>query len=331
MPISFDQRNQRWRYHFDRIITGTRQRASRLLPKGWTRAQADVYDRTETARLYALATGVERPSHLIDDAVLIYLTERGPHLKNRANLELQLQACLPWFTGHPITDLPAVARAYALDQTGVLAPATIRNRIAYLRAACRYAWKVHAYSEHDPAARLVLPPVNNARQLYLQRADMLAIARAVQNRQARAAVRVAFYSGMRQAEICRAQVNGGLFVLDDTKNGEPRVVPVHPKLAGIVRNPALWPITITTWTISHQFKAAARATGFGQAVFHTLRHSTASAMINAGEDLYTVGAVLGHKSQQSTARYSHLVTSKLAAAINRIGQKSPHNKPKAAA
>jgi len=52
---------------------------------------------------------------------------------------------------------------------------------------------------------------------------------------------------------------------------------------------------------------------------HDIRHSAASAMINAGVDLYTVGAVLGHKSHASTQRYSHLATDRLSEAIAKIG------------
>ena len=67
------------------------------------------------------------------------------------------------------------------------------------------------------------------------------------------------------------------------------------------------------------FKAAAIAAGHGHAVFHDLRHSTASEMANAGIDLYVVGAVLGHKSAQSTQRYSHLRQDTLKNAMKSIG------------
>jgi site-specific recombinase XerD len=50
-------------------------------------------------------------------------------------------------------------------------------------------------------------------------------------------------------------------------------------------------------------------------------------MINNGIDLYTVGAVLGHKDARSTQRYAHLATDALSAAVGKIGQKIP-NKPK---
>ena len=328
MPIRFDKVNQRWRFEFDRYIAHARQRTSRLLPKGWSRSQADAFDRTESARLYALATGVERDVRLIDDAVLVYLTEHAPNLKNRVNLEAELERCFDAYTGRPITDLAAVAREYATAQAGIIEPATIKNRLAYLRAACRYAWKVHGYCEHDPAGRMVMPAVKNERKVYLDRRQMLAIARATTNRHARAAIRIGFYSGMREAEIKRAKVIDGQFWLEDTKNGAPRVIPVMPQVAHIVRNAKLWPLPITVWTISHHFTWANRKVGVPGAVFHSLRHSTASEMINGGVDLHTVGVVLGHKSQASTRRYAHMATATLDRALKTVGRKVPHSQGK---
>jgi hypothetical protein len=59
MPIT-RHHSGRWLYQFDRVIAGSRQRANRLLPQGWTRAQAQAFDQRETARLYELATGGDR-------------------------------------------------------------------------------------------------------------------------------------------------------------------------------------------------------------------------------------------------------------------------------
>lgn len=320
MSVYYDKAKGRYRFNFDRAVAGgARQRISRLLPKGWTADQRAKFDQQETARLYALATGVERESRLIDDAVLVYLEERAPQLKNKS-LTDELARCFNAYTGRDITDLAAVCREYAAASVGKLAPGTIRNRIAYLRAACRYAWKHHGYCDHDPASRLVVPPVKNARKVYLTRAQMLTICRLIKNKQARLAARIAFYSGMRQDEIRRAVLIDGLFVLTDTKNGDARSTPVHYKLAGIARS-KLWPITITGWTISHHFTKATRKAGMPWATFHTLRHSTASEMINAGVALNTVGEVLGHKSQASTRRYAHMLNSTKADALRLVGRK----------
>lgn len=320
MSVYFDKQKGRWRFNFDCAVPGAgRHRASRLLPKGWTADQRARYDQSETARLYALASGVERESRLIDDAVLVYLKERAPLLKNKS-LEDELARCFHDYTGRAITELPDVAREYAIKYATALAPATVRNRLAYLRAACRYAWKHHGFCDSDPASRLVMPPVSNAKKVYLTRTQMLSICKLIPNRQARAAARVAFYSGMRLDEVCRAEVIDGMFVLQDTKNGEARYTPIDSRVAVITRK--MWPITITHWTISHHFTKATRKAGMPWATFHTLRHSTASEMINAGVSLNTVGEVLGHKSQASTKRYAHMLTKTKADAMRTIGRRA---------
>jgi site-specific recombinase XerD len=81
------------------------------------------------------------------------------------------------------------------------------------------------------------------------------------------------------------------------------------------------PIAARERTIQGCIKRATTELGLGHLHFHDLRHSAASAMINSGIDLYTVGAVLGHKTPISTKRYSHLATQTLAAAVATIGKK----------
>jgi len=54
-------------------------------------------------------------------------------------------------------------------------------------------------------------------------------------------------------------------------------------------------------------------------------------MINAKVDLYTVGAVMGHKSAASTKRYAHLATEAIKTAHSQIGKKSPTQKKTRAA
>jgi integrase len=314
MPIYRDTARNRWRYEFSRIVDGRRQRATKLLPAAWNRAQAEAFSREQDARLYALATGSRRDEPLISEAVRLYLTEHAPGLKNRAKLERDLALAMPYFAGRRLTDLPAVVREYSA-QAGV-SPATVKVRMAYLRAACRWAWKTHGMGQHDPAERVTLPTVRNDRHRYIGRRDVLRIAREVTHRPARAVILVAFYSGMRLAEVLRARAEAGCWVLDDTKNGERRLVPVHPKTMHLARR---WPPAVPARTVQAWFLYACRRLGIDDMRFHDLRHSAASAMINAGVPLYTVGAVLGHKAAASTKRYSHLDTSTLADAVKRIG------------
>ncbi|MEG1281934.1 MAG: tyrosine-type recombinase/integrase [Comamonas sp.] len=123
---------------------------------------------------------------------------------------------------------------------------------------------------------------------------------------------------MRSGEVGLALASqaDAVFELDSahTKNGLPRIVPIHPRVAHIVRNPRLWPVTPTKWTVSKAFKEGARKAGLGHARLHDLRHSTASEMINAGVDLYTVGGGYWGTNQPSapnatvTLRQKHCKT-----------------------
>lgn len=315
MPIYRDKARNRWRYEFSRLIDGRRQRATKLLPAAWNRAQAEAFAREQDARLYAVATGARRDAPLISEAVRLYLTEHAPSLKNRAKLDRDLALVMPYFAGRPLADLPAVIREYTAAHAA-LAPGTVKVRMAYLRAACRWAWKTHGLGDHDPAERVTLPTVRNERHRYIGRRDLLRLARQITHLDARAVVLVAYYSGMRLAELLRARVDAGCWALDDTKNGDRRLVPIHPKVQHLARR---WPPAVPARTVQAWFLYACRRLSVENLRIHDLRHSAASSMINAGVPLYTVGAVLGHKAAASTKRYSHLDTSTLADAVRRIG------------
>lgn len=320
MSIRYLRDKKRFRFEFEATIDGQRIRATKLLPAAWDKAKADAFDRRESDRIYSEAKGLQRVANYIEKAVSLYIDERCPSLKNGLGQAKELARFHPAYAGRMIEELPAVAREYAEQQTGILSPATIRNRLAYLRAACRYAFRFHGFGEHDPAERMQMPKVKNERHFYASRKEMLMICRAMSNKAARAVTRIAFYSGMRLGEIMSAQVIGGeAFLLTDTKNGDRRIVPAHPKILSCMKR---FPISIKKITVQRQFSNASRSVGLGHLHFHDLRHSAASEMINSGVSLYQVGAVLGHRDPRSTKRYSHLATETLADAIGLIGRKS---------
>jgi integrase len=328
MPIYRDRERGAFVFEFNRVIPGAgRIRARKRLPKAWNQAQADAFDRKESARLYALASGTEGADHLIEDAVSRYVEERCPNLKTGKATALELAGMYWAYAGRPMSALPDVVKAYKLkarrvDKDGVehaLAPASIRNRIRYLVSACRWGWREHSMGEHDPGAAVTVPQVKNERHVYGSRIDMLRACKACKNRTARMAIRIAFYSGMRLSEILKAKVRGTAWVLEDTKNGNPRIVPIHPRAAVCSRRFK----AIPKITIQRAWSRARDAAGLQGMHFHDWRHSAASELINAGVDLYTVGRVLGHKDSRSTQRYAHLAVDTLSAAIGKIGQKNP--------
>lgn len=319
MPIRWDTRNKRWRFEFDRVVDGRRHRLSRLLPKGWSRAQADAYDLKEAGRLHALAAGVQKRVVLIDEAVKLYLRDKTALKSYKATA--QHLAAIAWaYAGKPLDELPAVAAKvcqHAADNG--ISPATARNRLACLNAAARWGWKRHGLAEADPTARMILPTVRNERHVYIGRREMLRLCRRCTSWQAQIAIRVAFYSGLRLGELLRAVPDGRSLVLTDTKNGDRRRVPAHPRIAHLLHH---FPLPGPKETIQRAFERARARVGLAHVRFHDLRHSAASEMVNAGVDLYRVGQVLGHRDPRSTQRYSHLRQDQMADAIGRIGRRS---------
>jgi integrase len=64
-------------------------------------------------------------------------------------------------------------------------------------------------------------------------------------------------------------------------------------------------------------------------VFHSLRHTFASWLAQAGEPLFTIAQLLGHSSLAMTARYSHLAPEHLRQAAQRLSGRLEHE-PEAA-
>ena len=73
-------------------------------------------------------------------------------------------------------------------------------------------------------------------------------------------------------------------------------------------------------TLSHRFKAAARAAGVPEAHFHRLRHTTATYMLAAGISPIYVQMQLGHADFATTRKYTRIADAMLAAEMRKFKQ-----------
>jgi integrase len=64
------------------------------------------------------------------------------------------------------------------------------------------------------------------------------------------------------------------------------------------------------------WNSARKKVGLEDICIHSLRHSHASFLINAGRTLYEVQNILGHSQVKTTQRYAHLSQDTLLAATN---------------
>ena len=321
MPVTSEK--GRWRYHFNRKIRSVRYRASKLLPKGFTRARAEAFERSETARYWAIATGIEKREALIDEAIQLYRKHRVAGQRAGSKAERHLAALLPYYRDRSVSDLGDIARRYEEDQRNVLSRDTIHNRLAILRTACRYAWKHHKLTDTDPTQSMIVPPPGPGRQVYVTVKELNTLLAQFEDKEAAALFRLAFYTGLRWiAELLPRQpsdvrVNRGqvwLYV-GMTKNGVPAMVPIHPAVKACLR---YLPFERPARDYSKAFQKARTMAGMKHVRPHDLRHSLASAIISDGGTLPDVQAALRHSSASSAKRYGHLYPARLRAVILKV-------------
>jgi integrase/recombinase XerD len=104
------------------------------------------------------------------------------------------------------------------------------------------------------------------------------------------------------------------------KGAKQRLVPISPRLLEALRNywreyrpeTLLFPgkdqsTPLSGTTMQKACKAAAREAGLSPAISpHTLRHSFATGLLEAGVDVLTIGQLLGHSSFLTTMVYLHV-------------------------
>jgi integrase len=154
-------------------------------------------------------------------------------------------------------------------------------------------------------------------------------------------ITVAVHTGMRKSEILglkweQINLETGFIYLGETKNDEPREVPLNETLTGLLKRHTpsrfgkgyvfTWPAGRPVRDIRGSFEAACRKAGIENFRFHDLRHTWASHMIMSGEPMLTVMTLGGWKSTAMLQRYAHLAPDHLkraAAVTDRIFRAQP--------
>jgi integrase/recombinase XerD len=141
----------------------------------------------------------------------------------------------------------------------------------------------------------------------------------------RALLDVAYSCGLRLKELLGLKVSdidSARMVLHirHGKGQKERLVPLSPRLLGVLRGywkeyrPATWlfpgakpALALTDGTVQRICKRTAKRAGLTKRIHpHTLRHSFATHLLEAGVDLLSVQALLGHSHFNTTAKYLHV-------------------------
>ena len=124
-------------------------------------------------------------------------------------------------------------------------------------------------------------------------------------------IRFAFYTGCRRSEIIRLRWENisGETARIIGKGDKERIVPLVPQSAKVMK-PRLdvGPVFIQMHpdTYTHRFKKICMACGIEDRCFHSLRHSSATAMLESGIPLEVIQKILGHANISTTQIYAEV-------------------------
>jgi integrase/recombinase XerD len=143
-------------------------------------------------------------------------------------------------------------------------------------------------------------------------------------------LQVAYACGLRLSELLHLQIRDidsqrMVVIVRQGKGRKDRLVPLSARLLEELRvywrryRPATWlfpgatpPQPLCPATVQRQCQRAARRAGLSKRCSpHTLRHSYATHLLEAGVDVFTLQAILGHRDLRTTARYVHVDTRRL--------------------
>ncbi|MCK4761921.1 MAG: site-specific integrase [Candidatus Aminicenantes bacterium] len=124
----------------------------------------------------------------------------------------------------------------------------------------------------------------------------------------------AIYTGMRLREILNLKwfdIRDDNFVIQMSKSGMKRLVPVHPALKSELlqlkqNTEYIFPLLRReSDSITKLWKKVAEAAKVKDARFHDLRHYFGSMLAGQGVDLVTISEIMGHQDTKTTQIYAH--------------------------
>jgi len=217
-----------------------------------------------------------------------------------------------------------------------LAPATANKLLIFLNSAYNLANTYELLDDYNPCRGVKEYELNNQRQIFLSKAQAKRLLSEVEkspNIHLKYIIPMLLLTGARKREVLDAtwsdfDMLNNLWTIPITKNGKKRILPITPPLKELLETIPKHtkylfasPKTKKPYvSIFNSWNTARIKAGLPEVRIHDLRHTYASALVNAKCSLYEVQMLLGHSTAKMTQRYAHLSNESLMKASSMAGK-----------
>ena len=205
--------------------------------------------------------------------------------------------------------------AYIANVSSKVKNSTVNRKLSNLHTILKYAY------DRDLIQRLpkfTWKPENNERIRWLTKEEETTLLGLLPT-EVSAFCEVLIHTGMRRGELLglkKEDIDGNYARLWKTKNGKARSVPLSDRAKALLEQHL--PFTITVAQIQQKWSKAKQTMGLendSNFVLHTLRHTTATRMLNSTGNIAIVQRMLGHAKITTTMRYAHVSDDQLLNAV----------------
>jgi len=211
-----------------------------------------------------------------------------------------------------------------------LSPRSIQYCIAVIRQLFNFSNINGLYAGQNPVRHVKIKQPDNKRVRFLKpkEARLLLDRLKIEDQDIYEMVLISLHCGLRASEIFRLKwgdvdLFNGYLVLKNTKNGRTRYAYMTSEIKSIFQekpkgktNDPVYPLygNVERTEVPQTFPRIVKELKLNEntsdrrdrVVFHTLRHTYASWLVQSGVDLYRVKELLGHVTITMTERYAHL-------------------------
>ena len=221
-----------------------------------------------------------------------------------------------------------------------LSPQTIKHALSLLGRVLRKSVQFEIYQ--GPLPTITMPRFDNQRVKFLTRSEATTLFNVLKVTSFlwHDVAMLGLHTGLRASEIfslrpSHVDFDNSLLHIFDTKSKKNRTVPINSSAREVLmRNLSSKDYIFTNSLgtridfVGKPFREAVTACKFNEkiydtrqrVVFHTLRHTFASWLVQSGSPLALVSQLLGHSNIQMTMRYAHLSPHKGMAAVQQLEQ-----------